>query len=810
MTNKFKLSISSIINNKIQSILSIGGVIFSSIMITVIIVLASSLLESLINDAKLSYGEWHFAIEDATKEQLDLVIKDENVSDYVLIQNGNFVHTDNLKKPYSHISYVSKNYFDMMFVKLIEGKYPENDNEIVVGKDFLEESKYKIGDEIDLEVGKRFSEEYSEYISCLASYSDDELLKDTKECRYRIVGVYENEKQIKVLSNIAYPFISISNGIKNNETNNYIYIELKNYQQVYEYSQNFANEQHLYYNSELLSVLGVSGSGESLKEIIYILAIFLIIIIVVATIVLISNAFYISINQRIKQYVLLSSLGLSNSGITQLVMAEGIIISIIGIPVGGIIGIILISISVNTIGELISSSMYNDISFVIEYSWLLLLISFLICFITVMISIYYPVRKINKRVIAGTLKSDENFQGDDSNADSIERLIFKRNCKKYKKKYRSAVISLTLSFSLMVIADIFCYYWDKSLQPYLDSTIYDVQCTVSVDNILQEKGIYDLEIEKLTDVKKTVWRYESTIEEIIKFDRDSFSQEWLENNYDSEEIISLNCVLVDDSSIDEMFIMAYDTIYNKNGEQEEFKRISILKDEYVNLEISGEIKKVKVHNITDDLPLELVECSEWDDILLIMPYSCIEKYNINKEGQIRYLVTTDNHKGVVSQIEQGQYREEIMVFDLRMGYEVESNMLTVSKVFTNIFSLLLCIISTINAFITIVGNVLIRKKEMCIFQSLGMSINMLKRIVLKEYIHFFSKSLVLGISISMLMSIILRQLLCEKVEIELYVPYYSLLKGAMCVIGIMICAYIYIYWYLKKNNIADSLKDETT
>ena len=105
-----------------------------------------------------------------------------------------------------------------------------------------------------------------------------------------------------MLSDLAYCFLS-GGDVEQKEQERYIYVKLKNYSYVYDYSLKFASEEFLFYNNELLSVLGISGSGESVKQIVYILAVFLIIIIVMATIILIGNAFYISVNQRIKQYV---------------------------------------------------------------------------------------------------------------------------------------------------------------------------------------------------------------------------------------------------------------------------------------------------------------------------------------------------------------------------------------------------------------------------------------------------------------------------------------------------------------------------
>lgn len=88
----------------------------------------------------------------------------------------------------------------------------------------------------------------------------------------------------------------------------------------------------------LLRYMGISDHGSIWQTFFYLVAI-LAVIIIAACVSLIYNAFAISVNERMRQFGLLASIGASKRQLRRSVLLEGGIIAIIGIPIGIAVGL---------------------------------------------------------------------------------------------------------------------------------------------------------------------------------------------------------------------------------------------------------------------------------------------------------------------------------------------------------------------------------------------------------------------------------------------------------------------------------------
>lgn len=84
--------------------------------------------------------------------------------------------------------------------------------------------------------------------------------------------------------------------------------------------------------------MGISDHGSIWQTFFYLVAI-LAVIIIAACVSLIYNAFAISVNERMRQFGLLASIGASKRQLRRSVLLEGGIIAIIGIPIGIAVGL---------------------------------------------------------------------------------------------------------------------------------------------------------------------------------------------------------------------------------------------------------------------------------------------------------------------------------------------------------------------------------------------------------------------------------------------------------------------------------------
>ena len=206
--------------NKRRTMVTIIGVILATLLISVVAILTTSVYDSLVIREKEKNGNYHVRIWDVTKEDSHLIRNYREVKDSFTLKEIGSVLLDKKQLKESDAYGMFKGYFRIVGIdesfknnyplKVIAGKYPENDNEIVITSDFVQALKkpYQIGDKITLEVGTRVDKEgkhllpsdlvyhieYHEDGSLTYILKDllkEEKIVDSKKREYTIVGVGE-------------------------------------------------------------------------------------------------------------------------------------------------------------------------------------------------------------------------------------------------------------------------------------------------------------------------------------------------------------------------------------------------------------------------------------------------------------------------------------------------------------------------------------------------------------------------------------------------------------------------------------------
>ena len=111
--------------------------------------------------------------------------------------------------------------------------------------------------------------------------------------------------------------------------------------------------------------LKVSDSSMTMISAVVVVAI---IIIMLTSIYCIKNAFSISLTEKIKMYGMLSSVGATKKQIKNSVIKEGMILSLIGIPLGIIAGIVAVYVLIIIVREILGELLQANIVF--NISWI--------------------------------------------------------------------------------------------------------------------------------------------------------------------------------------------------------------------------------------------------------------------------------------------------------------------------------------------------------------------------------------------------------------------------------------------------------
>ena len=181
-------------------------------------------------------------------------------------------------KPYLYLMEFDETAMKQYGIKLVEGKLPENDNEILISQHIEENGgvKYKIGDKIKLNIGQRMTVDGYELNQDNpynnpkdkndSEYVEEELESiETKE--FTVVGIMERpNRSLESYDAPGYTVISKLTHIRNDAN---ILVKYKNIKNTYKTSEQIdkliGTEIKYEANSELLRWSGVTKSDDTMK-----------------------------------------------------------------------------------------------------------------------------------------------------------------------------------------------------------------------------------------------------------------------------------------------------------------------------------------------------------------------------------------------------------------------------------------------------------------------------------------------------------------------------------------------------------------
>lgn len=246
----------------------------------------------------------------------------------------------------SSIYYMDDYQQEMFRYSLLEGRYPENNREVMVSLGFVDYYGYQIGDSVDIwhfeywdgecYIGER-SKVY-DYLNRINCYDEEGYqIGERKEIEdldtrlvseeYLITGYYDDGEMDNQLFVNEYPVLSqIDRSASYQEL--MVYVRFKNHKN---YIDLLAEEGiELYENETLLKHAGDFAH----TDLEYILFMFAFIILFWIDVIIIRNAFVMSVAERTRDYGILRCMGTGQRKMRQLLMKEGLVEVVIGCVLG--------------------------------------------------------------------------------------------------------------------------------------------------------------------------------------------------------------------------------------------------------------------------------------------------------------------------------------------------------------------------------------------------------------------------------------------------------------------------------------------
>ena len=254
--------------------------------------------------------------------------------------------------------------------------------------------------------------------------------------------------------------------MKDNEKNLNIYVRYKNVRDVCKYSNDILQTLNIStdelensknkceFNQKLLTIYGIidveikteNHMPKCIARINYSYAIELMIIIIFAAIsilfiIILYNAFLITINERKKEYAVLNSIGGTEGQILKMILFEGIIMGAIGIFIGGIISIFSSNVILKLLNNILKNTGYN-FRFILNIRYIILSLGIIIFNIFIINIIVFIILKYINIQYEELLRKELAFKGFEQQRTDIEAINYKYNWLKKKNHEVKHVMQL--------------------------------------------------------------------------------------------------------------------------------------------------------------------------------------------------------------------------------------------------------------------------------------------------------------------------------------------------------------------------------
>ena len=493
-----KVTLESLKKNRTRTIVTIIGIMLSAAMICASTTLVSSMQNFVLRCAIHIDGDWYGAVYDAAYKDYEDIRDSDRVSSAAYAQVLGYAKIDsaNERKPYLYVlgGDVASGYFKTMPVHLILGTLPKDSTEIILPEHLTSNGKvnYKLGDTVTLDVGdrmldgRRLGQNTSVYTydsETQVEVMSGERLENTEPRTYTVVGIYERPT-FEDYSAPGYTALTAADTKSADSSPIHCYFKLHKPAGVYDFMKEmgYTQEYRYAYNTKVLLYSG-TARFDSFLTAFYSLAAIIIALIVFGSVSLIYNAFSISVSERTRQFGLLSSVGATRKQLRRMVLFEALSVSIVGIPLGILVGIGGIGITLLLIGDKFFSIVRVDIPMRLCVSWQAVIIAAVIALVTVLISAWIPSKRATRVSAVEAIRQsmDIKVSGRPVRTSKLAYKLFGlpgvlagKHYKRNRKKYRTTVVSLFMSIVLFVSAAAFTDYMMESAEGGLASDQFDL------------------------------------------------------------------------------------------------------------------------------------------------------------------------------------------------------------------------------------------------------------------------------------------------------------------------------------------------
>ena len=647
------------------------------------------------------------------------------------------------------------------YSRLQEGRFAEKEDEIVLSESFVKKNNINLGDEIKLEIGKRFID--GEEIGPTSANTDKEIFKKDSTKYFTVVGVYGDVYN-------KYSKLNFALGLQEKMSSFKTYVKFNSFEKSYKNKENIQEDINnklgrnveLEFSDGLIYYYGIENKAiqNIMSKAIIVLSIFGCIAVFVF---FIKNIFWVWGLRKIKELSIYKSIGSTNGQIYLMLLKEGLIISAIPILLGHIAGYSFIYYLYSNIQKGDGVSAFEVVRFNLLLSLAILFVSFII----VSLAIKSPAKKISKINIIDGIRGNIDFsKSKKKRANDFWKELRLNNLASIKsQRYISALGILIISVFIIIIG-ISGYFRDYSY--------YDTGYNFSVE-YYSEKDEVPMALSEIREKTPNEKSYIFKEKYVIVKNNLNFSQEAKNAGLDKEaekDIEKYNSegmggflIALEEDDLKELggkkgeFIL-----YNMIQEDSSIPISKAKKIPYfenptsLDISIGDEYEtSIKISKAIEDLgelksrtmPFDVKIYTDFDTFYNLMQKADDEKYK-NYPFTLDMRINdsdTEDIKEYVEAMIRGKLSPEDR-FNIMTGEEQRENrykdLKSLMKIIIGIASIIF-VLNITNGYSSINLSLMSRKKEIGSLYSCGMDLDELKKVYEKEYINEQIKSLLIVI-----------------------------------------------------------------
>lgn len=828
-----KVALQGLKKNRTRTFVTVIGVVLSATLFTTVTTFGTSLLQYLINGSIAKCGSWYIDFVNVDSDFEQDRMKDSQVTDAVAFENIGYALLDGAKsaeKPYLFLAGFTDEAFDQLPVTLISGRLPQNDTEIIIPNHVSIKAGVRIpvGESLSLPIGSREAD--GNILTQHDPYIEGEMLNIAGEKTYTVVGTYERAG-FEEHDSPGYTVITRSDAA--DMTGHYsLFITLDSPQKVNAYVDRFAGSMPFVLNEDVLRFYGVS-ENTLFNAIMFAVGGILVAIIMIGSVFLIYNSFNISLNERIHQFGILMSVGATARQLRNSVLFEGLCIGVLGIPFGLAAGIGSVALALPIVEKNFATISTSNVPLELSVSVSALAAAIAVSLVTILISAYIPARKAVAIPVmecirqTGEIKieaTDVKISKLSKRVYGLEGILALKNFRRNKRRYRSVILSLTLSVVLFVTGSAFGSTLKgiaKELTVEADGDISFYAQEMSQDELIM---LHD-RLKNVDGVSKSTWQadllYSGTVEGIpddfvggqfhvtdeipvyVQFIEDAVYYEFIESlGFSKEEYSGQDAkvlAVIMDTSEHEAFFMGQEmefTIYSPEGEWTKTVRTTVV----------------------DNYPLDMLPFDSTPQYLffMVVPWSMNADFDglegTSKSGLTFWADTpTQTMVQIQSEITDSGITCDYTLINLSSAVDLFRSITFVVDVFTYAFGAMISLIAVANVFNTISTNIRIRRRELAMLRSVGMSERGFNRMMNFECFFYGLRTLLSGVPIAGILSWLIYKGMVANEQLEgfaYHFPWKSMTASILGVFCIVFITMLYATSKIRKENIIDALRDD--